>query len=444
MTGTGSIRQTAESEGNSANFFGNVFYGWWMVVAGIAILFVSSGVGFYCHGVILDPLRTQYGWSKGVVSSAITIYFVVTGITGFLIGKQVDKYGPKPILIIGSLIFGLSFAMLGFIQEIWQLYLFYFLAAVGWTGTSLLPVNTLITKWFIRKRGFAMSLTMTGLSVGGMVMVPLCAFLIQGWGLKVALPVLGAAFWFIIIPIAVFFIKKQPSDVNQHPDGDLIDEPPPTEHSEVSLSYDTQTQIWTRGQAVKTIAFWSIVVAFSLALGGQVAFMMHQVSFLSQYLGVNGAATAVGVTAAASILGRLILGIFVDRIDKRYAFVACCLAQGATVLMLAYNQHTAILYLGTFTFGLTMGSLLMMQSLIVGECFGMVSFATVSGLSGVFGSTGAAFGPMIAGFIFDVTQSYKDAFTIFALASAVAAVVIVFAKPPQHPSSENQATNTLS
>ena len=102
--------------------------------------------------------------------------------------------------------------------------------------------------------------------------------------------------------------------------------------------------------------------------------------------------------------------------------------------MMGYNQHVAILYLGTFAFGLTMGSLLMMQSLIVGECFGMVSFATISGLSGVFGATGAAFGPMIAGFIYDATQSYQSAFTIFASASAVAAIVVVFAKPPKHPS----------
>lgn len=409
------------------------FYGWWMVVAGIAILFVSSGIGFYCHGVILDPLRAQHGWSKGTVSSAITLYFVVTGITGFLIGRKVDKYGPKPILIIGSLIFGLAFALLAFIQEIWQLYLLYFVAAVGWSGTSLLPVSTLITKWFIRKRGFAMSLAMTGLSVGGMVMVPLMAFLVVNWGLKVALPITGAFFWFFIIPIAILFVKQQPSDVNQFPDGDFPDDSTVSDQPDEAVEYDSQTQVWSRAQAIRTLTFWSIVLTFALALGGQIAFMMHQVSFLSQYLGVSGAAIAVGVTAGASIVGRLLLGTFVDRIDKRYVTVVCCLIQGLTVLLLAYNHHPVILYLGTLAFGLTMGSLLMMQSLIVGECFGMVSFGTVSGLAGLFGSTGAAFGPMIAGLIFDATQSYQNAFTIFAVASGVAAIIIIFARPPQHP-----------
>ena len=202
----------------------------------------------------------------------------------------------------------------------------------------------------------------------------------------------------------------------------------------------------TRGQAIRTVAFWSIVVAFMLALSGQIAFLMHQISFLSQYLGVSGAATAVSITAGASIIGRLWLGLFVDRCDKRHVIMICLLIQCIAVIALAYFHHVIILYLGTFAFGLTMGNIIMMQALITGECFGLVSFATVSGLAGVFTMSGAAFGPSIAGFIFDVTQSNRMAFIIFAAMSAAAAVVIQFAKPPtielgniRNSKSENQA-----
>jgi MFS family permease len=189
-------------------------------------------------------------------------------------------------------------------------------------------------------------------------------------------------------------------------------------------------RVWTRLQAMRTVAFWSIVIAFLLALAGQIAFLMHQISFLSQYLGISGAATAVSVTAGASIIGRLWLGTFVDRCDKRYVIMVCFLIQGIAMFTLAHYQHVVILYLGTLAFGLTMGNIIMMQSLITGECFGLVSFATISGLAGVFTMTGAAFGPSIAGFIFDATGSYQMAFTIFAVMSAVAILVIYFAKPP--------------
>jgi MFS family permease len=404
------------------------FYGWWIVGTGTLILTVSSGIGFYGHGVFLDPLRMLHGWPKATISSAVTLYFLTSGIMGMIIGRQVDRYGPKGVLIVGSVVIGAGFALLSRINTIWQLYAVYFMMALGFSCTSLVPVNTLITNWFIRKRGFAMSLANTGLSAGGIVLVPLASYMISRWGLTVALPVLGAIYCVVVIPNAIFFIRQRPADLGQFPDG----EPPPTSAADppgTTLDYAAQMQVWTRRQAVRTLAFWSIVVAFLLALAGQIAFLVHQVSFLSPYLGVSGAATAVSITAGASIIGRLILGTFVDRCDKRYVIMVCFLVQGAAMLTLAHYHHIVILYLGTLAFGLTMGSIIMMQSLIIGECFGLLSFATVSGLAGLFTMTGAAFGPAIAGLIYDAAQSYCTAFTIFAAMSCVAILIICFAKP---------------
>ena len=405
------------------------FYGWWIVLAGTAVLFVSSGIGFYGHGVILDPLRTAHGWSKATISSAVTLYFLTSGIMGMFIGRQIDNYGPKWVLIFGSIAIGSGFSFLSLIDAVWQLYAIYLLMAIGFSCTSLVPVNTLITNWFIRKRGFAMSLTNTGLSAGGIVLVPFASYLISDWGLKITLPILGAIFWVVIIPTALFFIKQRPADLNQFPDGKPPEASSPDELIS-PLGRAAQMRVWTRRQALRTVTFWAIVVAFLLALSGQIAFLVHQVSFLSQYLGITGAATAVSVTAAASIVGRLFLGTFVDRCDKRYVIMVCFLIQGIAVITLAHYIHVVILYLGTFAFGLTMGSIIMSQSLIIGECFGLVSFATVSGVAGLFTMSGAAFGPTIAGLIYDATQSYQMAFTIFAALSILAMFVIFFAKPP--------------
>jgi len=378
-----------------------IFYGWWVVLASTFILFVASGIGFYGHGVILDPLRTLHGWSKATISSAVTLYFFTSGIMGMIIGRQIDRYGPKWVLIIGSLIITAGFVLLGNIKTVWQLYALYFIMALGFSCTSLVPANTLITNWFIRKRGFAMSLTNTGLSAGGIILVPLASYLITRWGLEIALPVLGIIYGVVVI-ISTYFIKSRPSDVNQFPDGTPPQAVSLDSHAS-AISYSAQMRVWTRSQAIRTVSFWSIVIAFLLALAGQIAFLVHQISFLSHYLGISGAATAVSITAAASIIGRLWLGTFVDRCDKRYVIMVCFLIQGIAVFALAHYQHTVILYLGTLAFGLTMGNIIMMQSLITGECFGLVSFATVSGLAGVFTMSGAAFGPSIAGFIFDAT-----------------------------------------
>ncbi|MBA4393166.1 MAG: hypothetical protein C0407_06410, partial [Desulfobacca sp.] len=135
------------------------FYGWWIVLGSTAILFVSSGIGFYGHGAILDPLRAQYGWSKGVISSAITMYFAVAGAMGLVVGRLTDRYGPRPMLILGSATVGISFFLLSRVTELWQFFAVYILMSVGWSGASLVTINTLIANWFFRRRGFAMGLT---------------------------------------------------------------------------------------------------------------------------------------------------------------------------------------------------------------------------------------------------------------------------------------------
>lgn len=402
------------------------FYGWWIVLAGSIILSISSGIAFYGHGVILDPLRNAHGWSKGTVSSAITLFFFLNGIVGFIIGRWMDRFGPKWFLVGGSVIFGLGLWALNWIDSIPQLFLMYVIMAVGFCSTSLVPINMLITRWFIKKRGLAMSITNTGLSVGGVVLVPLASYLIIHLGLDWALPILGGIYMLVIIPMALLFIKQQPSDVGQYPDGE--DRQWVDNATQLSRADAGQMRIWTRREAVKTMAFWSIALTFMLALGGQIAYLVHQVSFLGQFLGPQGAANAVAITASASIVGRLFLGTFVDRCDKRYVTMVCCLIQGLAVLALAFYSHVVLLYLCTFAFGLTMGSLIMMQSLLIGECFGIPSFATVSGAIGLCCMPGAAFGPVIAGVIFDATQSYQGSFILFAMASFVAMGIVYFAR----------------
>jgi sugar phosphate permease len=403
------------------------FYGWWIVFAGSIILFVSSGIGFYGHGVILDPLGDAHGWSKGTVSSAVTLFFFSNGIIGLFIGRWMDRYGPKWFLVFGSIIFGMGLWGLRWIDSVPQLFAVYLILSAGFCSTSLVPINTLITNWFVRKRGMAMSIANTGLSVGGVLLVPLSSYLIIHQGLDRALLILGCIYVLMIIPIALIYIKQRPSELGQYPDGENR---PALTSKDRNTENAGQMKVWTRRQAMRTRAFWSIALAFMLALSGQIAYLVHQISFLGQYLGPGKAATAVSITAGASIAGRLALGIFVDRWDKRYVAMLCMLLQGLAVLTLAFSSHVVLLYFCTFVFGLTMGSLIMMQFLLIGECFGIPSFATISGAIGIFSMPGAAFGPMIAGVIFDATQSYQWSFILFATTSFLAMGIIYFAKPP--------------
>ena len=407
-----------------------VFYGWWIVLVSTITLFFSCGIGFYSHGAILDPLRVHYGWSKGIISTALTMYFAAAGVLGMVVGRAVDRFGSKPLLIWGSIFTGIGFFLLSRITQLWQLFAVYLLLAVGTSCASTITISTLIANWFVFKRGLAMGLTMSGLSLGGMIMVPFTVYLTSHWGLRTALPTLGGIFCLVIIPIASFLIKQHPADVGQFPDG-RQEAPLFGGSSERRIFFAPQMRVWTRVEAMHTTAFWAIVIGFLLAMTGQLAFLVHQISFLSLTLGVAGAARAVSVTTGASIISRLFLGSIADRFDKRFVAIFCFLLQGIAVLFMAHFHQVVVLYLGTFAFGLTMGGTVMMQSLLVGDCFGMVSFGTMIGFSGLFTQVGASFGPIIAGLIFDATQDYRIAFTIFGIASLSAIVAVFFAKPPK-------------
>jgi MFS family permease len=417
-----------------------IFYGWWIVLGATVVCIVSSGIGFYGHSVLLDPLKNQHGWPKGIVSAAISLYFIVSAFVGMLISRSIDAKGPRLVLVAGSLIFGLSLMLLGFIKEAWHLFLIYTFMAVGWAGTALIPINTLIINWFVRKRGLAMSITMTGLSLGGIILVPLSTYMISQIGLKITLFFLGSLYWVAIIPLSLTLFKQRPSDIGQYPDGALAPQHVTGGVAKTDGS-DVPIRSWTRRQAMGTLAFWAIVIAFFMALTGQIAFLIHQVSFLSQTLGRTGAATAVSLTASASIAGRLAMGTVVDRYDKRFFTMGLLLMQAAGVLSMAYTSSVAVLYIGTFIFGLTMGNLLMMQSLIIGDCFGHISFATVSGLASLFVISGSAIGPTLAGVIYDSMGSYRAAFLLFVIMSLAAACAIYFASPPGNPSRDEIETD---
>jgi sugar phosphate permease len=274
-----------------------------------------------------------------------------------------------------------------------------------------------------------MSIAMSGLSLGGVVVVPAASFLLQRLGLRAALPWLGFAFAAVIIPIALLVVKSKPARMGLLPDGDAA----PSQVSEgpqATSALSSQMVSWTRTEAIRTKTFWLVAFSFFLALCGQITFMIHEISFLSPLLGPAGAAMAVSLTSIASFCGRFLVGSFVDRADKRKVTAVCFLLQGAAVFTAAHSTQPLILYLCVILFGLTMGNIVMMQPLIIGEFFGMVSFGRVSGLMMLFTSSGSALGPMIGGILFDLTQGYRASFTLFACAYALAALVILSARPP--------------
>ena len=199
---------------------GRIYYGWYIAVACALLMFVGVGVGYYGLPIFIKPLKEEHGWSTTQVSWAPTIYFFLSGLTSAVIGPIIDRRGPMLFMTIGMVVNGVSAAFIGLVDELWQLYAVYFVFAVAYGMSAGVAVNAIMTRWFIRKRALAMSISSTGVSLGGVVLAPIASRLIDAGGLELATPILGAIVVLVGLPVVLFVIAWEPRQMGLLPDGD--------------------------------------------------------------------------------------------------------------------------------------------------------------------------------------------------------------------------------
>jgi MFS family permease len=404
-----------------------VFYGWWIALACCAVTFVGAGVGVYGPSVFLAALHDEHGWSRGSISLATTCYFLGSGVAGVFIGRWVDEHGPRGLFVAAAVLLAVALLLLGRVTALWQLFPVYLLMAPAMAATANVPVTWLLTRWFVRKRAQALSIAMSGISIGGMLLVPLSVWLIDRWGLDAATLVLAVLVLALILPVALLVIRPDPAAMGLAPDGD------PPRPAATGATFGGPFADWTRREAVRTRAFWVIVAAFTFGLAAQQAFLLHQISYLSDEFGRTTASTVLSATAGASIIGRLALGTVSDRLDKRWMAAACFAVQGLSILAVLHTGSLPVVYLATLAFGLTMGNSYIMLSLLGAECFGGPSFGAIFGLLSVFVMAGSAFGPFFAGALADSSGGYMVPFTIAGLTGMAVAVLVLLARRPIPP-----------
>ncbi len=414
------------------------FYGWTVAWGACAITFVTSGIGFYGQAVLLKPLRKAHHWSNGSVSGAIGLYYLIAGIVGILIGRRIDRLGIKRLIYMGTAIMTVAIIAVGYAHTLPILYLDFAVWAVGFGLGGGLVVSAMITRWFVLQRGQALSIALTGVSVGGLIFSPLTTKIIATSGLRTATLVLAIVVIAVAWPVATFVLADWPADYGLLPDGavaldDHTDRLPSDRAVEnVLLSATAQQRIWTRREASGTRAFWLVMVTATVLLTSQTGFLLHQVSFLTdRFSSAQTASLTLSAVAVASIISRAIIGQFVDAMSKRYLMAALMMMQAIAIFTVIHVENRIVTFVCVGVVGLTIGTIFMSQQLIIGEIFGMVSFPVIFGMVGMANNLGSAIGPTLVGWADDHTGSYVLPFTIGAIVTVGCAIAIAFARPPR-------------
>jgi sugar phosphate permease len=407
---------------------GRVFYGWAIAGALSGLSFIVVGVGFYGMAVFLDALCAERGWSRTSVSFATTLYFVTSGVSGSWIGRSVDRRGPRVWIAAGAVVMAVALLGVGRVTAPWQLLLVYPLLALGFAMTGSVPTSAIITRWFVARRALAMSVAQTGVSLGGIVLVPVLTSLILSRGLDFATRVLAVLLVAMVIPLTVFVLRADPREHGLLPDGGAG-----ADASRGALHRAAQERIWSAREALRTRSFWLLVVAFGGILFCQVGTAMHQLSLLRERLDAPTAALAVSTTAAGSVVARLVVGSFADRVRQRLLAAGLMVLQACALGLFAVADAALPLFAASLVFGFTIGNLFMLQTLIVGELFGMRSFGTVLGLLQLITQTASGLGPLALGLLYAAFGGYPRGLLVLSLLALVSAATLLRVRPPAPP-----------
>jgi MFS family permease len=389
------------------------YHGWWVVFCTFVVALYGWGLGFYGLSLYLVALQKAHGWSPATISSAITFYYIVGAFLVMQVGDVIQKRGARLVVIGGVALMGLGVLGLTIIDRPWQLYLAFFVMIPGWAAMGGGSINTIIAQWFNKRRGLAASLALNGATCGGLLFAPAFAWAIDTLGFTKACLAAVAFVLVTLWPLAFFALRARRAD--EHDPGD-----------EPTATTDAGGEPMSRAQLLREPRYLTMVGAFSLGLLAQISFIAHQVAYLEPTLGLQGAGWAVSITSVSALVGRLAVGLVIDRVDRRGASAAVLCVQVSSMIVLLSSESLFGLYLGCILFGFGVGNLITLPGLIVQQEFPRRDFARAVSLNVAINQLVAATGPSILGVLHDLSGSYRTSLMVCLALQVTAAILVLF------------------
>jgi MFS transporter, OFA family, oxalate/formate antiporter len=405
-----------------------IFYGWWIVAACFLLAFLFAGAGFYSFSIFIKPLENEFGWDRAAISLTMSIHFILGGLMGPVVGKLTQAHGPKKIMTFSAIGSGACFMLVSLTRSLWYFYTIYAFLALMLCGMGVITISTLLAKWFEKRRGTATGIALVGISAGGLILAPVMGLITTSFGWRTSYLFLGLLVWFAALPVIRLLIKDNPADIGVAPDGE--NEYPSSSNASWPEAAGTDSQSipggWSYSDAFRSRAFWCISVSFFLASLAQMGILQHQVPMIVD-TGVTEAtaATALGMTAGIGGLGKLSFGRISEILPFRCAVILCFALQAMAVFSLLHTRTMAMVWVYVAIFGFSMGGVVVLMSLTVGNFFGLASFSVILGIIWFINALGGALGTYVSGLIYDYLGSYQIALYGF-MASYLTAIIAIF------------------
>lgn len=406
-----------------------IFYGWYVLGAAFLILFFNAGAR-NSLGVIFKPMIADFGWNRSAISLA---YFLNTAVYAFsltVIGQLYDRYGPKWIIIISTLCLSLGFILIGILSYPWQFFLFYgVIAAVGIGGTSVPIFATLTSKWFERRRGLAISIALSGNSVGQFALVPLMTFVVVGYGWRESCILIGCLMLVVNIVLVTTIIKGDPVDLGILPFG-------ATEEKSIRKTDRADSipkEDLNLGDAMRTPSFWYFTVTMFICGSADFMIAAHLIPLATD----NGispitAGNMLAWCGLMSFVGILIAGPVSDKIGNKIPLTTTFLVRVILFLLILKVKTVLSFYVFSIFFGITFLVTAPLTPLLIGRLYGLAHLGVLSGFITTVHHLAGGFWAYVGGVVFDRTGNYQLVFVISAIMASAAFLCCLLIKEERH------------
>jgi MFS family permease len=402
-----------------------LYYGWYVAGACTFIAAITHGIGILNQGVFLAYFTQEYGWSPSASSLGPMLFQIWAGVAGIVVGRYIDRRGPRVAQLVGALALAAGALTLGRLHQLWQTYPAFLLLGTGFSCLHNVTLGKIIARWFRRDRARAMALATIGTNLGGMIVVPLTATVLHHWGglaggLMLAMMALG-----VIVPLALWVIRDGPEALGLSVDGS----PVPVEDAALIPTGEGEYQ-WTLAEAMQTLPFWALAISFPLVVMVQTGFVVHQVLIYQASFGLLGAAGVVAVTHFTGMLSRVSLTLFAPRWPSRHMASGVYLLEVLGLLILAFGETAWLQIVSAAILGCAMSLTVTLEPVISSECFGQITYGRIYGPIYFGTRLAAALGALLYGVLASATGSYQQALCVMAAALFLATCSIQMAIPP--------------
>ena len=407
------------------------FYGWLLVAIG----FVTMAVGVNARtafSLLFPPILDEFGWDRGVTAGIFSFGFLVSALVTPFVGRLMDRRGPALVVELGVAAMAAGLLLAPLAREAWQLYLT--LGALVGGGINCLAYtgqSLYLTNWFVRRRGFALSIAFSGVGIGSVTLLPWLQTLIEDGGWRAACWALGILVLVLLVPPNLL-LRRRPEDLGLNPDGIGASSLTSGPHGNI-IDPAWAAVDWTLARALRTARFWWIAVGYFCGLFAWYAVQVHQTKYLID-IGFSPAtaAWALGIVSLVAVPGQIALGHLSDRIGREWVwvignggFVLCCLA----LILLRDYPAMAVLYAMVVAQGAIGYGLTSVMGAIPAEIFEGRQFGSIFGCVMLSAILGGAAGPWLTGILHDRFGDYAAAFLLSIGLSLVSAAAIWRAAP---------------